>query len=434
MIDVYILDKNLDTIGIIDNYTSLIWASRYNEDGDCELYVKATKENLNLLKENYYLFRSDDEMVCQIKKIELDTDAENGNYIIATGKSVTDFLNQRVIWGTSSANGNVEDYLRANVDNSLGSTATKARQLKKQNGERMLYLGDKANFSEVIQEQNSYTNIGKLVREKCKKYNWGYKIILKDGAFNFLLYKGMDRSDSVIFSPEYENLISTKYIEDVEDIQNVALVAGEGEGSERVRDISGYAEGVDRYELYVDAKDISKTIKWSELIELYPLISTGGQGYITTENGNYVYKMEYIDIAIYDEYQLQNLQAIYKDGTQININDNLYYRINDIVIADLKSNTMQDEDDITLRDLVYKTYLINRGHEKLAEHGLTKSFEGSIEADTTFKYKNDYFLGDIITARNEFGIEVKARIIEIIETYNENGKSIEPKFEYLEVN
>ena len=57
MVDVYVLDKNLNLIGIIDTYSSLIWANRYKEDGDCELYVEATTENFNLLKKNYYLYR-----------------------------------------------------------------------------------------------------------------------------------------------------------------------------------------------------------------------------------------------------------------------------------------------------------------------------------------------------------------------------------------
>lgn len=433
MVDIYVLDKNLNLVGIIDSYTSLIWASRYNEDGDCELYIEATLDNLNILKENYYLARIDDEMVCQIKKGELETNPENGNYIIITGKSVTNFLNQRIIWGNSSVDGNVEVYIRNTIDNALGGGAIPQRQLKKANGTRMLYLGSKANFNEVTQEQNSYTNIGELVREKCKKYGWGYKILLQNNVFYFFLYKGTDRSDSVIFSPEYENIKSTKYVEDAQNIQNVALIAGEGEGAERIRDISGYAESTERHEVYVDARDISKTIKWSELIELYPTKTQGGQGYITSENGNYVYKMDYIDISIFDDYQLQKLESLYPTGTEVSIGENLYYRIYNIIIANLKSNTMQDEDDVTLCDLVYKTYLVNRGYEKMAPYGLTKSFEGSIEADTTFKYKKDYFLGDIVQVRNEFGIEVKARIMEIIETYDDNGKSIEPKFEYMEV-
>ena len=48
--DVYIYDEGLNRIAIVDNYRSLIWANRYWDTGDCELYLPASVENFNLLK------------------------------------------------------------------------------------------------------------------------------------------------------------------------------------------------------------------------------------------------------------------------------------------------------------------------------------------------------------------------------------------------
>lgn len=439
MVELFVLDGNLKRIDIIDSYTSLIWVNRYKENGDCELYIEATDKNLKILKKDNYLVRNDDEMICQIKKVELDTDVENGNYLIVTGKDVKSFVDQRVIWGTSSTDGNIEDYIRNNVNRSLGNPTLSARQLKKANGQRMFYLGDKANFSEVTTEQNSYKNIGELVREKCNKYEWGYKVILSEELLYFLLYKGTDRSNIVKFSPKYENLISSKYVEDSTNLGNVALVAGEGEGSERSRNVSGYAEGINRYEIYVDAKDISKTIKWVDLKTMYPTTEQGGQGSIQTKTNPdgtfyYVYQMNYIDIQIVDSNQLTELKAAYPGGTEITIGGNLYYRVYDVAIADLPSNTLDDNDDVILRDLVYSIYLLNRGYEKLAEYGTVVSFDGTVDPNITFIYKKDYFLGDKVSVENEFGISAIARIVEVVEVYDDNGYSVEPKFEYMEVN
>ena len=86
MIDLYVLNEDLEIIGIVDCYSSLIWANRYDKDGDCEIYIEANKENVELLKQDYYLIRADDDnMVCKIKYIETDTDAENGDYLTITG-------------------------------------------------------------------------------------------------------------------------------------------------------------------------------------------------------------------------------------------------------------------------------------------------------------------------------------------------------------
>lgn len=433
MIEIYVLDDDLNQIGIVDSYVSLLWVNRYREEGDCELYVEATDTNLRLLRKGYYLSRSDDEMVCRIEKIELDTDSENGNYLIVSGYDVKKILSQRVIWGQSNVDGNAEDYIRDIIYKSLVNPNLSARAIKNSSGRQNFLLGDKANFNEVITQQASYSNVSAKVQEICLKYDWGYKVIVDIGNFYFCLYKGTDRSDSVIFADEFENLISTKYVEDSSKLANVALVAGEGEGSARSRNVSGYAEGLNRNEIYVDARDLSRTITWSQLTEMYPTTDQGGHGYIyiTTPQQAITYRMDLINIAIIDSNQLTELQLNYPNGQVVTIDGIKYYQVYDAIIADLKSDSPQSGDSVILRDIVYSVYLLNRGYEKLSEYGTLISFEGSVEPDTTFKYKLDYFLGDKVTVRNVYGIEAQARIVEVMEVCDENGYTVEPRFEYF---
>ena len=432
MNDVYVLNTNLEPVGIIDSYKSLIWANRYKSVGDCEIYVPATMENLNLLQKNYYLMRNDDDMVCQIKKLEITTHAEDGNYIIATGYDVKQWLDQRVVWSTMNADGNVETFIRNMVNGALGNPSLSARQIVSGNGTRIFYLGDPAGFTEVITEQVSYKNVGEKVRDYCMKYGWGYKVVLGNNLFWFVLYKGTDRTNTVIFSEEYENLAASSYKVDETNMGNVALTAGEGHGSERSRNVSGYAEGVDRYEIYVDAKDISKTITFGDLTALYPTTDTGGQGYISgSASTGYTYNMNYVNIQIIDSDQLTNLQQAYPDGHLITVDGNQYYQIYNEVIADLESDSPEESDNVVLRDVIYSVYLLTRGYEKLAEYGAVTSFEGTIEPNASFVYKKNYFLGDLVTVENNYGISVGARITEVIEVNDDNGYTVEPKYEYI---
>jgi len=433
MIDVYVLNKDLQHVGIIDTYVSLLWNSRYDSEGDCELYVEATNANLNLLKQGYYLQRLDDEMVCRIEKIELDTSSENGNFLIVSGFDVKKILSQRIIWSQMNVDGNVEDYIRDMIYKTLVNPNLSARAITDSTGRQNFLLGDRAGFKEVITEQATYKVVSEKVQELCKRYGWGYKVIVDIGNFYFCLYKGTDRSEEVIFADEFENLISTKYIENSSHLANVALVGGEGEGSKRSRNVSGYAESLDRYEIFVDAKDISRTITWAQLIEMYPTTDSGGHGYISDTTGGVFYKMDIIDIPIVDSNQLTELKANYPNGQVITKTGNTYYQAYDVIIADLTNNQPESGDAVILRDIVYAVYLLNRGYEKLAEYGEVTSFEGIVEPDSTFKYKEDYFLGDKVTVRNGYGIELKARITEIMEVFTEVGYSVEPKFEYLEV-
>lgn len=426
MSDIYVLNTDLQQIGIIDSCKSVIWANRYQQIGDCELYVPATEANLDLLRMNYYLLKVGNQMVCQIKKIELDTSAEDGNYLIVTGVDVKGYLDQRIIWNTQNADGNVETFVRALVSAGLGADASEARQITDSGGNLIFGLGAVAGFNEATTEQVSYRNLGEKVRDYCTKYHWGYRVIYDAGILKFELYKGTDRTTTVVFSENYENLSTTKYTEDETKMGNVALIAGEGEGAARFKTSIGTAEGADRHEIYVDAKDISKTITYEELRKAYP------GGTITGSAGaGYVYQMATLNIQILNEEQLAELETEYPSGEEVMIDGNLYYQVSNVAIASVPSAAPEDGDEVVLKDVVYSVYMLTRGYEKLAEYGAVTSFEGTIEPNTTFVYNTDYFLGDLVTIRNNFGIVVQARIMEILEVDDDNGSSVEPKFEYI---
>lgn len=83
-------------------------------------------------------------------------------------------------------------------------------------------------------------------------------------------------------------------------------------------------------------------------------------------------------------------------------------------------------------DLVdYYDALINEGKEKLSEMVATITFEGEIDP-TVYEYKTDYDLGDIVTVKNKYGVVINARIVEVIETWDNEGYTIEPIFEYID--
>lgn len=427
--EIYVLDQDLDLAYVIDSYKSLIWSSRYVELGDCELYLPASPELLSVLSIGHYLMRTNDPMLCRIKKVELDTDAENGDYLIVTGKDAKDLCDQRIIWDTMTCDGNLETFIRSIVSSTMITPSDTARTMEKSDGTALVTLGTAAGFSEVVTEQVTYKGVGEKIRDYCTQMGWGYKMVLDGTALSFVLYKGTDRSASVVFSDEYENLDTTAYVEDDTDLANVALVGGEGEGSERTRSTSGYAEGVDRYEIFVDAKDVTQTVSWKELSTLYPPTSSGGYGSITQESGKYVYKMSQLDVPVVDDAQLAELQTGYPSGTEVTVGGVEYYRIPNVTVAELPEQTPTDTDNCTLRPILYDMYLLNRGYEKLAEHGEKITFSGTIEPAVTFLYKEDYFLGDIVTVQTSYGIEVAVRIVEVIEVDDEKGYSVQPKFQ-----
>lgn len=425
MIDVYVLNKNLEPVGVIENYRSLIWANRYWDIGDCELYLPATQTNLDLLQMGYYLHRLDDDMVCQIRKIEVDTDIEAGNYLIVTGTDAKALLDQRIYFQTMYL-GEAERALRQVT---LYSTSYNMVPLKtpmrKPDGTLLLKAGDYNGFGLRLDSQRRFFNVGELWREVCRRFNWGYRIRLDGGQLAYEVYAGSE-SSGVTFSPEFENLASTTYVRDRTNMGNAAIVAGAGEGTDRRYIVLGQPSGENRFEIYVDARDLQREVTYADLLTAYP----GGSIRGSAEVG-YTYYLTSFDVLITDDIQLNNLQSNYPNGIIVVLNDGQYYRVFDIDIADLPTDSPDNDTPIQWRDIVYDTYLIARGLDKLKSYGETTTFNGSVIPNVTFKYKSDYNLGDIVEVKNEFGLSAFARIVEVVEVMDDNGYSLEPKFEYI---
>lgn len=99
------------------------------------------------------------------------------------------------------------------------------------------------------------------------------------------------------------------------------------------------------------------------------------------------------------------------------------------MFVDGGSSSSNTED--TLSSVQYLNQLSAKGYEELAKTSNEVTFEGEVSTNQ-LKYKEDFFLGDVITLENEYGITTDARIVEIVETWDNEGYSIEPVFEYGE--
>lgn len=296
----YLYDENLVMTGMIDDAVSAIWTPRYYNPGDFELYLRASSHAVKLLGMQRYVKRADMDSLCVIEHIEIQEDEESGDHYIIPG----------------------------------------------------LALGPDSGFAETMAKQITGANLMEAVSDICRTYQWGWDIIFSNGTLQLIFYKGADRSYGqtdtdnpyVVFSAEFDNLISSIYTQDISQFKNVALVAGEGEGKARKKTIVGEASGMDRYELYVDARDVSS-----------------------------------------------------------------------------------NEGEISETD--YMAQLYGRGLEKLEAASLGETFEGEVDNTNMYIYGEDYFLGDIVAVKNKYGITGNARVVEMIECWDENGYTAVPTFE-----
>jgi len=335
-LDLYVLDKNLIPIAIVDCYSSLIWTTRYYSPGDFELYLPVNDETLSILKIGNYIHRQDNDRIMIIENIQIMTDVQNGNFVTITGRSAESLLERRIVWGQTNLNGKAELAIKRLITENIISPELSERKISN------FKFGTLRNYSETIRLQSTGDAVSDVVNQICVANKWGWKVTLDNKNFIFELYKGTD--NGVIFSPEFDNLINSDYKFDSSKYANVAYVAGEGEGIARRKAAIGSSTGIDRREIFVDARDISS-------------------------NDNEITEAEY-----------QNL-------------------------------------------------LVQRGNKKLNEQTLKETFESEVEPNMTYEYKKDYDLGDVVKVKNEYGLTAESRIIEIIESDDENGYKVIPTFE-----
>lgn len=254
--EIYVLDKNFETVAVIDDFTSLIWHKKYYTCGNFELCLNADKK-YDWIKYGNMLARDDDESVMILEKCRIQTDIENGDTFIISGRSLESILSYRVIaWQT-------------NINNLSPVTAIKSLIEANQGYRRLdgLVIDDSLEIPETMSTQYTGDNLMTVITDICKRFKFGFKMALSGGNIILSFYKG--KKTDVIFSPEFDNLISSEYEFDYTNFANCAYIAGEGEGG--YRKWSGInptrATFLDLKEIFVDAKDISSKTNDGELSE-----------------------------------------------------------------------------------------------------------------------------------------------------------------------
>ena len=263
----YVCEKNandaLIPVKIIDNAVSVIWIRRFNEAGEFEIYMNATAEILSLFTSEKYIFRDGDDTIMISEKVSLTTSPEEGNYITISGHSAEILLGRRVVNRLMNyRNVSAERIMRGIVASHFIQT-DEIRQIT------WITLGDERDLSATVNtRQITGTNCLTAITEIAKTYNYGFRLKWdKDNEILvFDVYEGTDRTiaqnnqPAVIFSPDFENLANSSYTKSSEKTYTVAYVAGQGEGGNRIivhtpgTDTIG---GIDRRELWVDARNIS---------------------------------------------------------------------------------------------------------------------------------------------------------------------------------
>jgi hypothetical protein len=259
--EIFVLNTNFESVAIVDTFESMIWTDRYNAYGDFEIYLPMDSDMLEYLKEDYYLQIKESDHCMIIEDISITSDVENGNYLTITGRSLESLLERRIVWGQKVLTGNLQDAIETLLNESIISPSITERKI-----DNFIFQAstDTKITGLTIDAQFTGDDLYSVIKSLCEENNIGFRILLNDtNQFVFSLYSGVDRSYAqtenpyVVFSPNFENIINSNYYTSKANLKNVTLVAGEGEGASRKTAIIGSESGINRRELFTDARDIS---------------------------------------------------------------------------------------------------------------------------------------------------------------------------------
>lgn len=94
--------------------------------------------------------------------------------------------------------------------------------------------------------------------------------------------------------------------------------------------------------------------------------------------------------------------------------------------------TEEDEEGNPLSESQIASQLAEKGLEGLAENLSVTAFGGEIDATRQFVYNQDFFIGDVVQVVNEYSLEARSRIIEVIRSWDSSGYVVTPTFLTIE--
>lgn len=227
--------------------------------GEFQVYTRATKTALASLKEGNYITIPHNPFIWVIENIAQTFVAGRGYMISATGRQAKAILGKRIINTQTQLPNDLTTAVLGLISKHAG---TEAGTVRKIDGLEEL---QSVIIQPITETQVSYENLLSYTDELSKSYEVGAELTITDAAaFRYRLYEGVDRSDTVIFSQTFDNLLSSSYTRSNAAFRSYALIGGQGEGTERILheyDSAPNLRGIDRAEMFVDAKDISSKYK-----------------------------------------------------------------------------------------------------------------------------------------------------------------------------
>lgn len=228
---------NLNRIGSIFTWVSMLWTEGYNTLGTFQLELQQTPGALELFQPDRYCGIPESETLMLIKAVQV----RNGSVII-TGSPATCVLSDRVSTTV--------------ISNELAELALRGL-VQSMDPWPCVELGKLQGLTDVFLPQKSDATILAYCEQIAQACDMGFRMRHDKAAKKLLFecYKPAENPNAR-YSSDYGNAGDLQYGWSAANYKNVAVVAGAGEGDARVTVYAGAtaSAGEQRREMYVDAR------------------------------------------------------------------------------------------------------------------------------------------------------------------------------------
>lgn len=269
-----IIDQDFQQLGEITKYDSILITDRFHTIGEVQLIINRYSPNADLLQKGRMLrFDGQNDKVFVIKQREIQLDengkgSENWSILALPLKA---FLMQRITYPPAhtaydNKSGPAETVMKHYIDRNFINPDKPERVFPN------LAIAPNKKRGTSIEWQSRFKNVAEELTEISLASGLGFeiRIDIPNKLFVFDVVEGSNRTAGqsilppVKFDPQFKTIATMSYSESEMNYRNQAIVAGPGEGINRIVEEVGTAQGRDRYEVFFDARDVSDEVESAE--------------------------------------------------------------------------------------------------------------------------------------------------------------------------
>ena len=264
--NIYILDPDdLSILTVVNSYSARTWSKVWSESGYFTIWAPITPENKEFLVPENLVWPDDQFCIGVIEYIHRYTSEDSMPFLEVSGYfSERAYLSRRILWGNELVVNSPANILKTIIQDHSVNCSDSNRRLGEAISSSIL-ISASIPIQSSVTYCNSYGNLWEEVKKISLEYGLHMEFQYQQQTLTGIIFSGVDRSLSVNLSTDLGFLTDSDYRWDSTDYCNAALIAGEGEGANRITaSIVSTAIKRDRRELYVDARDLQKTSASSE--------------------------------------------------------------------------------------------------------------------------------------------------------------------------